>query len=227
MRTLLVEDDRRVAEVVKATLARAGHTVVTATSCKAAEEALGSGPFAVAILDIGLPDGSGVDLCRSLRARGLDLPILLLTAKDGVGDRVGGLDAGADDYLGKPFAPAELSARVRALGRRGPRWTESSRAYGALTIDRDRRAVTWEGARVPLTARELDVVLLLAWRDGRVVARDELLEQVWGEVSEGTAGSLEVVVARARRKLAPGGDGCIRTVRGTGYAWALSRSKTG
>ncbi len=227
MRALLVEDDRRVAEVVKAALGREGHSLVTATSCAQAEEALDGNSFAVAILDVGLPDGSGLDLCRAIRARGLDLPILLLTARNGVEDRVGGLDAGADDYLGKPFAPAELAARVRALGRRGPRWSESSRAYGAIVIDRDRRTVTRDGARVPLTPRELDVVVTLAWRDGRVVARDELLEIVWGEITEGAAGSLEVVVARARRKLQTSEGSCIRTIRGTGYAWGLSVSKPG
>jgi two-component system copper resistance phosphate regulon response regulator CusR len=144
----------------------------------------------------------------------------LLTARNGVDDRVLGLDAGADDYLGKPFAPPELSARLRALTRRGPRWRESVRSWGALRIDRDRRTVEKGGVRVPLTPREFDVVALLAWRDGRVVSKDEILELIWD--SDDGAASLEVVVARVRRKI----DGrapvsCIRTLRHVGYAWAL------
>jgi DNA-binding response OmpR family regulator len=226
MRVLLVEDDRRVAEVVTSLLRGAGHQPVVCATKRAAIETLGVATFDVAIVDVGLPDGSGVELCRDARRGGHDFPILVLTARNGVDDRVAGLDAGADDYLGKPFAPSELSARVRALARRGPRWTESVRAFGPIAIDRDRRTVTKDGARVPLTPREFDVVALLAWRDGRVVARDELLEAVWGDVTEGAAASLEVLVARVRRKMADrGGVGCIRTVRNVGYAWELPASK--
>jgi two-component system OmpR family response regulator len=225
MRVLVVEDDRRVAEVIGATLTAAGHDVVTAGTRAGADVALDDGPFALAIVDVGLPDGSGIELCRAARARGVVVPILLLTARTGVDDRVAGLDAGADDYLGKPFAPAELSARVRALGRRGPRFIDSVRRFGTLTFDRDRRSVDDGGTRVALTPREFEVVALLAWRDGRVVARDELLELVWGEVTEGAAASLEVLVGRVRRKLDGAAPGCIRTIRGVGYAWELPASK--
>jgi DNA-binding response OmpR family regulator len=143
-----------------------------------------------------------------------------------VRDRVAGLDAGADDYLGKPFALDELVARVRALARRGPRWTESVRRFGPLVIDRDRRAVTAGDMRLPLTAREFDILALVAWREGRVVPRDEILEAVWGDASERAAASFDVLVARIRRKLAERGvRDALRTVRQVGYAWALERSK--
>jgi two-component system OmpR family response regulator len=128
--------------------------------------------------------------------------------------------------MGKPFAPAELTARLRALGRRRQKWTESVRAFGDLTIDRDRRVVERAGKRVPLTPRELDILFILAWRDGRVVPREELLESVWGEDSDGAAASLEVLLTRIRRKLdMPGSTSSIRTVRNVGYAWEPRRSK--
>ncbi len=225
MRILLVEDNTRVGDVVARALRSDGHQVAIAGTRRAGQGELSRSSFELAIIDIGLPDGSGLDLCRDARAEGNDLPILVLSARTGVDDRVTGLDAGADDYLGKPFATAELTARVRALGRRGPRWTEGKREFGALRIDRERRSVTIDAALVPLTPRELDIVALLAWRDGRVVPKDEILETVWGNTGDGAAASLDVLLARIRRKLAPLGVEAVRTVRQVGYAWALERSK--
>jgi DNA-binding response OmpR family regulator len=226
MRVLVVEDNPRVTEVVVAALRGAGHVVQAAGTRAEASALLDQASFELAIVDVGLPDGSGLDLCRTVRAQGLDLSILVLTARTDVSDRVDGLDAGADDYLGKPFSVAELLARVRALGRRGPHWSESVRAYGSLKIDRDRRVVTVDAAPVPLTPREFEIVCLLAWRDGRVASKDEILEMVWGDATEGGSASLEVLVARIRRKLtAPGLGEVIRTVRQAGYAWALPLSK--
>jgi two-component system OmpR family response regulator len=226
VRILLVEDSPRVADTVSEALRAFGHSVVHAGGVHAADAAFGAQPFDVVIVDVGLPDGSGLGWCRSARDSGSHVPMLLLTARNGVADRVAGLDAGADDYLGKPFSVDELAARVRALGRRGPRWTESVRAFGPLVIDRDRRIATIGDAHVPLTAREFDIVSLLAWRDGRVVSRDELLDAVWGDANERTAGSLEVLLARLRRKLAERGvHDVLRTIRQVGYAWALERSK--
>ncbi len=221
MRVLVVEDSQRVATVVESALCDAGHTVSIATTKRDATERAAGAAVDLAIIDVGLPDGSGLELCRELRDSGYDFPVVILTASNAIGDRVAGLDAGADDYLGKPFATAELLARVRALGRRGPRWTESTRVFGDVVIDRDRRTVTKNGAELALTARELEIVALLAWRDGRVVARDELLEMIWGMASEREAASLEVLVSRIRRKF---GSDVIRTIRGTGYAWALAPS---
>jgi two-component system OmpR family response regulator len=226
VRILIVEDSPRVADTVSAGLRAFGHSVVLAGGVRAADAAFDSQPFDVVIVDVGLPDGSGLAWCRSARDSGSDVPMLVLTARNDVGDRVAGLDAGADDYLGKPFSVDELAARVRALGRRGPRWADSVRAYGPLVIDRDRRIATVGKVRVPLTAREFDIVALLAWREGRIVSRDEVLESVWGDASERAAGSFEVLLARARRKLAElGVREAVRTVRQVGYVWSLERSK--
>lgn len=226
VRILLVEDSPRVADTVSAALRAFGHSVVIAGGVRAADAAFGSQAFDMAIVDVGLPDGCGLAWCRSTRTSGSDLPMILLTARNGVRDRVEGLDSGADDYLGKPFSVDELAARVRALGRRGPRWTESVRSFGPLVVDRDRRVVTVDDVRVPLTAREFDIVALLAWREGRVVSRDDLLDAVWGDANERTAASLEVLLGRVRRKFAERGiRDALRTIRQVGYAWALERSK--
>ena len=226
MRILLLDDSPRLADTVGGGLRAHGHTVVVANSLRTAEEVFAAQHFDMAVVDVGLPDGSGLDWCRSTRAAGSDVPILLLTARNGVRDRVSGLDAGADDYLGKPFALDELLARVRALGRRGPRWDESRRAFGQVVVDSDQRTVSVGGARLPLTAREFDIVALLASRQGRVVGRDEILEAVWGESSERAAASLEVLITRIRRKFAEHEvRDALRTVRQVGYAWQLERSK--
>jgi DNA-binding response OmpR family regulator len=226
VRILLVEDSERVAVAVGDALRARGHSIVAAGGIRAAEDAFATQHFDMAVVDIGLPDGSGLEWCRAARSAGSEVPILLLTARNGVPDRVAGLDAGADDYLGKPFSIEELVARIRALARRGPRWADSVRRYGSLVVDRDRRVVAALGSRVPLTAREFDIVALLAWREGRVVPRDEILEVVWGDTSERAAASFDVLVARIRRKLTQHDfRDAVRTVRQVGYAWALERSK--
>lgn len=228
MRVLLVEDSARVGEAVSAALRARGWTVATARSRKEADEATSAQFFDVAVVDVGLPDGSGLEWCAAARRSGTQTPILILTARTQVRDRVAGLEAGADDYLGKPFAMDELAARVIALSRRGPHWLAPVRLYGRLRMDRDRRLVSVDGEPLALTPRELDVVLLLAWRDGRVVTRDDLLDAVWGEATERAAASLEVLVARIRRKLADAGiRDALRTARQHGYAWSLERSNEG
>jgi two-component system OmpR family response regulator len=225
VRILLVEDDSFVAQRVTELVRPRGYYIEHATTCESARKALRDSDYQLAVVDVGLPDGTGLDLCREVRSDGLDLPILLLTASNSVKDRVAGLEAGADDYLGKPFANEELVARVRALGRRMPRWEDGVRSYGALVLDLDRRTCSRSGAPVPLTPREFELVVFLAWRDGRVVMRDEVLERVWGDASESGARSLEVMIGRVRRKLdASPEQSCIRTVRQVGYAWALPRS---
>lgn len=225
-RVLLIEDSERVAQTVTAGMRAHGHTVVVAGGVRAADEAIAGGAFDVAVVDIGLPDGSGLDWCRTARVAAHHMPILVLSARNDVADRVGGLDAGADDYLGKPFSLDELLARIRALGRRGPRWADSVRRFGAVTVDGDQRLVAVDGSKLPLTPREFDVVALVSSREGRVVPRDELLEAVWGESSERAAASLEVLLVRIRRKLAGHGvSGALSTIRQVGYAWTLERSK--
>lgn len=226
MRILVVEDSDRIARMVERALASQGHTVVIAANLASANTHFELERFDLAIIDIGLPDGSGLEWCRKTRAAGSNMPILILTARSSVDDRVSGLDAGADDYLGKPFAVDEFLARIRALSRRGPRWTESARSYGELMIDRDRRVVTVGNDRVALTPREFEIVASLAWRDGRIVSRDDLLESVWGESSASASASFDVLITRIRRKLGDRGiDGAIQTIRQVGYAWALANSK--
>jgi two-component system OmpR family response regulator len=227
MRILVVEDDPRLSDALVDALRSAGHGVEAAASCHEARERFRQGAYSLAIIDVMLPDGTGIELTRELRRAGDHVPILLVTALSAVHDRVAGLDAGADDYLPKPFDLAELLARVRALGRRGARWIVARRKFGDLILDRDARLCTRAGENVPLTPREFDLLALLAWRDGRVVPRTEVLESVWGDVHENAARSLDVIVARLRRKLdSPGMPSCIRTIRQHGYSWTLTREES-
>lgn len=216
---LVVEDDRDTRDLVARALRDEGWRVTAVGRASAADAALADATVSAVVLDLLLPDGDGTALCRRWRSEGLRAPVLMLTAKTGVGSRVEGLDAGADDYMGKPFALAELKARVRALLRRGIRRDRDDvLEVAGLRIDVGRQAVTHRGRRLPLTRRELEVLARLARAGRRVVARATLLEDVWGETSEKSAASLEVIVARLRRKLAGGAADPIRTVRGVGYA---------
>jgi two-component system, OmpR family, response regulator len=215
MRLLVVDDEAEMRELLSRNLGRV-HGVKTAASCQEADDMLAASHFDVIVLDVMLPDGSGIELCSRLRARGTETPILLLTAKGDVRSRVAGLDAGADDYLGKPFALSELRARVAALGRRGPMRRDRAVVIGALTVDLEGRRVRLEDKVLPLTAKELAIVELLATRTGKVIGRDELLESVWGEANDSARASLEVLVARIRQKLGVHAK-LLRTVRGVGY----------
>ncbi len=220
MKILVVDDDADVRDVVMRALGSEGHHVDTANSLQSARDSMAEAPDLV-VLDLGLPDGSGLTLCRELRAEGSAIAILILTARSQVALRVEGLDAGADDYLAKPFALAELRARVRALGRRAA----SSSAVplrglrevrGDVVLDFGARSATRALQLVPITARQWAILEVLASRSGRVVMRTDLLEIVWGDASEANANSLEVLIARLRKKL---GADVIRTLRGEGYAF--------
>lgn len=215
MRVLVVDDHEEVRDLVRRALEGDGHSVRSVPTLRAARDALDAQPADVIVLDVGLPDGSGLDLCGELRRAGDGAPILLLTARVSVGDRVAGFDRGADDFLGKPFAVPELRARVRALGRRGPLPRTLHHRAGVVELDFSARLARVGGAAVPLTAREWAVLELLALRAGRVVSRSEILEVVWGEDSQQGSGSLDVILTRIRRKL---GDRAVRTIRGEGYA---------
>ena len=222
-RILLVEDDVATRKLVASTLAEEGLRVEVHGHGDGATRALLPGGFAAVVLDVSLPDVSGIDLCRQWRRLGVRVPILMLTARTDVASRVAGLDAGADDYLGKPFALAELKARLRAVLRRAVRperdWVLRRRD---VRVDFQRRQAWVGGNEVPITRREIEVLARLASSRGRAVARDDLLEDVWGEATEETAASLEVIVSRLRRKLEQGGrEALIRTIRGHGYALAL------
>ncbi len=219
-RILIVEDDAVTREALARALRMDGHNVETAARGEVASRLLQTPPWAAIILDLGLPDGSGLDWCREWRRRGQSVPILILTARGDVGSRVEGLDAGADDYLGKPFALSEVKARVRALLRRtGDGEAQRLLTHGDLRIDFARRHATAGGEEVPITRREFEVLERLASARGRVVEKDDLLEELWGNATPETAASLEVIVNRLRRKLDRGAsESLIRTLRGSGYA---------
>lgn len=214
---LIVDDHEEVRDLLLRSLRRDGHEIATAATASEARERLVEATIDVIVLDVALPDGSGIELCRELRRSGMGTPVLLLTAHAAVPERVAGLDAGADDFLGKPFAVSELRARVRALGRRGPELRPLEARSGRTILDFRARRAEREGIEVPLTAREWSLLELLAARAGRFVARAEILEIVWGGEADATA-SLDVLVARIRRKL---GDNVLRTMRGHGYALSV------
>ncbi len=215
VRVLLVDDNAELRELVTRALVRDGHTVTAVATVAAARLSLADGAPEVIVLDLGLPDGSGMDLCRALRAEGDRTPILMLTAQGAVARRVEGLESGADDFLAKPFAVAELRARVRVLGRRGPSASPTVWRQGGVALDFAARRAVVDGAEVPLTAREWALVEYLAARGGRVVRRGEILDAVWGDDSPQASASLDVLTARVRRKL---GAAALRTARGEGYA---------
>ncbi|MFV8754830.1 response regulator transcription factor [Nannocystaceae bacterium ST9] len=214
MDVLIVDDSAELLDLVERALAREGHEVRLAATLASARRAVVERSPELMVLDLELPDGTGIELCRALRSEGQRFPILLLTAHGEVPQRVAGLDAGADDFLAKPFAVAELRARVRALGRRGPIERPAAVTLGETRLDLSTRTALRDAHELPLTAREWEVLELLINRRGRVVARATILDLVWGEVSDKASGSLDVIMARVRRKL---GAEAIRTVRGEGY----------
>jgi two-component system OmpR family response regulator len=215
MRILLVEDDTILADALSRALVQAAHAVDVVATGEAADHALSLGVYGLAILDIGLPGLSGLDVLRRLRARRSTMPVLLLTAFDALEDRVRGLDLGADDYLSKPFDLPELEARVRALLRRGTQatpWLE----HGRLRFDTVGRRVFHDKRPLDLSPRELAVLELLLLREGRVVSKEQMVNHVYGWGDDVGDNAIEVHVYRLRKKLEP--LGCeIRTVRGMGY----------
>lgn len=213
---LVIDDEEDVRSVVARALKADGHAVATAEDLATARERIVEGTDLL-VLDLRLPDGFGLDLCRELRAEGATVPILLLTALSKVALRVEGLDAGADDFLAKPFAVAELRARVRALGRRGALPRGLMYRHEDVDLDFAGRHAQRAGREIAVTAKEWAILEMLAQRAGRVVSRLSLLEGVWGDASETAASSLEVLIGRLRRKLGPD---LIRTLRGEGYSLA-------
>lgn len=219
-RVLVVEDDPAVLAAVVRVLELDGHHVTTAKDGRYGLEAIVQDAPDVVVMDVMMPHLDGMAVCRQVRRTGNRVPILLLTARVEVGDRVEGLDAGADDYLPKPFASKELSARIRALLRRTvPQRNDSKLVVGPLTIDRNTRSVTRNGRRVDLTKTEFNLLELLAEQSDIVISRDFIYEHVWGYDFETASKSLDVYIGYLRRKInAPGEEDPIRTVRGLGYS---------
>jgi two-component system, OmpR family, response regulator len=216
MRILVVEDDEVVQSAVARALRADGHVVTAASDLAAARECVTEGVDLI-VLDLRLPDGWGLDLCRELRGDGSAAPILVLSALSQVARRVEGLEAGADDFLAKPFAVPELRARVRALGRRGPTPRGLVVTVDDVVLDFAGRSAKCGCKTVSLTAREWAILEMLARRSGRLVPHADLLDGVWGESTEALADTLAVLIGRLRRKL---GTSVIRTFRGEGYALA-------
>ena len=214
MRILVVEDDNLLGDAIQAGLKQAGYAVDWVQNGRMADHALRSDPYAALVLDLGLPGMSGLEVLRQLRQRDSSLPVLILTARDTVQDRITGLDSGADDYLIKPFDMGELSARLRALLRRAGGFASPVLQAGEVQLDPATHAVLYQGQPVDLSAREFTVLQALLLSAGRVLSRSQLEESLyeWGREVESNA--VEVHIHHLRRKLYPG---LIETVRGVGY----------
>jgi DNA-binding response OmpR family regulator len=214
MRLLLVEDDKMLGESVQIGLEQDGYAVDWVRNGDAARQAALTHEYEAVLLDLGLPGRDGLDVLRSLRARGNKAAVLIVTARDRVGDRIAGLDAGADDYILKPFDLDELSARVRAVTRRLNGRADPLVEIGAVTLDAAAKRISIEGAPVELTAREYTIAAFMMERAGRIVTRGELEEALFQWEREVSSNAVEVYISQLRRKL---GRGFIHTRRGLGY----------
>jgi DNA-binding response OmpR family regulator len=220
MRVLVVEDEQKVADALHDGLEREGFEVVVERTGEGAFFRVTTETFDVVLLDLGLPGRNGIEILQAVRQRGLKTPVLVLTARDTVQDRVVGLDAGADDYLVKPFAFAELVARIRALARRGRAAEVPKLSLGDLTMDLVTRKVMRSARLVELTVREFELLEYLLRHHGQVVSREALARDVWEETSRSTPldNVIDVHIARLRRKVDTEGDlKLIHTVRGVGF----------
>jgi DNA-binding response OmpR family regulator len=215
MRILVVEDDQLVGDAVRRAVTLAGYAADHVSTAERAKAALHAEGFDLAIIDVGLPGEDGLALVRDLRRRGRNLPVLMLTARDGLSDRVSALDLGADDYLTKPFQVAELLARCRALVRRANGIASSRLSFGGLTLDLARKEVANDGVPLDLTRREWSILECLVLNAGHVVSKERLLSAIASWSEELTPNAVEVYVSRLRAKL--GAAAVIRVVRGLGY----------
>lgn len=214
MRILVVEDDARLARQLAQALQAAGHAVDCAADGEEAKFLGETEPYDAVVLDLGLPQRDGLSVLRAWRAEGVSVPVLVLTARDGWHEKVEGIDAGADDYLAKPFRMEELLARLRAILRRAGGRASDLLRFGPVEIDLRRTQVSRDGVPVPLTAHEYKVLAYLAHRAGHTVSRSELTEHVYAQDFDRDSNTLEVFVGRLRRKL---GRDLIVTERGLGY----------
>lgn len=214
MRILLVEDDPELGDGLTVGLRQAGFAVDWLRDGHSADQALQSESFDLIVLDLGLPRLSGMEVLNRARGRGQTMPILILTARDATGDKVSGLDAGADDYLVKPIDLDELSARIRALTRRSAGRAAPLLTHGNLSIDLAAHCVTLAGEEVELSSREFSLLQILIENAGRVLTRTQLEQSIYGWRDEPDSNALEVHIHHLRKKL---GSDLIRTLRGVGY----------
>ncbi|MGH1571095.1 response regulator [Methylobacterium sp. P31] len=214
MRILVVEDDPIISDGLRAGLAMGGATVDCVATCADADAALAASRFGAIVLDLMLPDGSGLEVLRSLRGRGDRTPVVLLTARDAVVDRIAGLDCGADDYLSKPFDLDELSARIRAVVRRASGRAAASLEHGGISLDPGTSTVTVDGATVTVSRREFMVLAALMERPSVLRSKSELEDRLYGWQEEVESNAVEVHIHNLRAKI---GKHAIETVRGLGY----------
>jgi two-component system copper resistance phosphate regulon response regulator CusR len=227
MRILVVEDESVAAAIVAKGLREHAYAVDIASDGSSAIERASINDYDLVILDVLLPGIDGLEVCRQLRAQGIAVPILMLTARDGVDERVEGLDAGADDYLPKPYHFPELLARVRALLRRGPVLGPSLIRIADFTIDTRTRRVERNGKQIQLTTKEYTLLTYLAFRQGEIVTRADISEHVWDETFDPTSNVIDVYVQRIRRKIDDGYERkLIHTRRGAGYFLAPENGDT-
>lgn len=214
MRLLLVEDDPLLGDGIRAGLGHDGYTVDWFKQGRSAEAALKSEHYDLMVLDIGLPDKSGLEILQQLRARGDDLPVLILTARDAVADRISGLDSGADDYMIKPFDLDELAARLRALLRRHNGRAQAEIRHGDIVLDPAAHSVNLNGKPVDISPREYAVLHLLLENVGKVMSRSRLEDGLYSWDGDVESNAIEVYIHHLRKKL---GTALIRTIRGVGY----------
>ena len=216
MRILLVEDDEMLAGAVNRALTQSAHAVDTARTGLEADHALATSEYDLVLLDVGLPQIDGFEVLKRLRQRRSSVPVLMLTVRDSLEDRIAGLDLGADDYLTKPFHLSELEARVRALIRRAHSTGSSELTHGPLRLDMAGRRLYCNEQPLDLSAREIAVIELLLLREGKVVTKQQIVDHLYGWDDSSTSNAVEVFVYRLRRKIEVSGVD-IRTVRGMGY----------
>ncbi|GJD98199.1 response regulator [Methylobacterium isbiliense] len=226
MRILIVEDDAALARGIAASLRLSGFAVDHDPTGADVVHLLRTAAYAAVVLDLGLPGRSGFEVLREIRRAGFPIPVMILTARAAVADRVTGLDLGADDYLAKPFDPAELEARVRALVRRASGQPDPILTCDALVLDRSGQVATLAGKVLPLRKRELAILESLMTRAGRVVSKERLTAEVFGFDEEISPNAIEVYVARLRRHFGETGPRIV-TMRGLGYVIEPSRTGTG
>lgn len=219
MKILVVEDERKLGQFVQKGLQESAYTATLVGSCAAAEDALAESHYDAIILDVGLPDGSGLDVLRRWRQAGFSEPVVILSARGQVEDRITGLNLGADDYLPKPFSFDELLARLRSLLRRESKQKRTRYEHAGISMDLLSRKVTAGGKPIELTGREFALLELFLANHGRVLTRTQIAERIWEMSFDSETNLIDVYVKKLRGKLPAGADGAplIRTVRGTGY----------